>query len=116
MALARGGRIGDMEAAPEGEQTAIQMNVQRQVVFKHVTMAGLAGYLRSVWDTPVVDHTGLRCAYDFSLDPGKFAVDSHDSFSDRLRLAVEELGLKLETVKVTRDITVIDHVERPSEN
>ncbi|HXB69771.1 MAG TPA: TIGR03435 family protein [Candidatus Acidoferrales bacterium] len=116
IALVKGGRTPDMEAAPEREQTAIQMNELRQVIFKHVTMPGLAGYLRAMWSTPVVDHTGIHGAYDFSLDPGKFAVDPHDSFSDCLRPAVEELGLKFETVRVTRDITVIDHVERPSEN
>ena len=116
IALVKGGRTPAMETAPEGEQTAIQLNERRQVVFRHVTMPGLADYLRAMWGTPVLDHTGIRGAYDFSLDPGKYAVDSHDSFSDRLRPAVEELGLKLETVKVTRDITVIDHVERPSKN
>jgi len=116
MALVKGGRTPDMEAAPEGEQTAIRMNERRQVVFRHVTMPDLAGYLRSMWGTPVVDRTGIRGAYDFSLDPGRFATDSGDSFSERLRPAVEELGLKLEAVKVTRDITVIDHVERPTDN
>lgn len=116
MALVNGGRTPDIEAAPDGEQTAIQMNEGRRVIFKHVTMSGLAGYLRSMWSIPVVDHTGIRGAYDFSLAPDKFAVDSHESFGDRLRPAVEALGLKFETVKVTRDITIIDRIERPSEN
>ena len=49
------------------------------------------------------------------FDPDKFAVDSHDKLRDRLRPAGEALGLKFETVKVTRAITIIDHVERPSE-
>lgn len=118
MALVKKGRTLGMKVAPEGEQTAIQLqrNERRQVIFKHVTMDGLAGYFRSMWSIPVVDHTGIRGPYDFSIDPDQFAGDSHDSFRDLLRPAVEALGLTFEVVKVTRDITIIDHVERPSAN
>jgi uncharacterized protein (TIGR03435 family) len=55
--------------------------------------------------------------YDFSLDPAdSFASTPGEAFRDRVRSAVEALGFKLEPLNVTRDIVIIDHVERPTEN
>jgi uncharacterized protein (TIGR03435 family) len=58
-----------------------------------------------MWSTPVVDHTGITGNFDFSLVPDSFATDQGEAF----RPAVEELGFRLEPLKVSRDITIIDH-------
>jgi uncharacterized protein (TIGR03435 family) len=82
---------------------------------------------------PVVDQTGLKGTYDFSLEwapessvngesklnslapPGvEFHPDqSGPMFVEALK---EQLGLKLESTKGRVKAFVVEHVERPSEN
>ena len=77
-------------------------------------------------DRPVVDKTGIAGLYDFDFEFGRDEamgdLSPHDaaqpadpgpSLSTVLR---EQLGLKLESGKGSREVLVIDHVERPSEN
>ncbi|HUP05049.1 MAG TPA: TIGR03435 family protein, partial [Bryobacteraceae bacterium] len=84
----------------------------------------------------VVDQTGLKGKYDFTLkwtpDPGTpagmvgppagggRAPDNSappDTSGPSIFTAVQEqLGLKLESTKGPVEIIVIDHIERPSEN
>jgi uncharacterized protein (TIGR03435 family) len=71
--------------------------------------------LRSWWRAPVIDHTGLTGEFDFTLEPNAFATPGQ-AFPDRLRSAVEAFGFELKPLKVIVDTTVIDHVERPTEN
>jgi uncharacterized protein (TIGR03435 family) len=93
-----------------------RLDEHRRVVFQKVTMVQFASYLRGMWAVPVADRTGMTGSYDFSLDPDSFADVPGEAFRDRLRPAVEALGFRLEPVKVTRDVTIIDQVERPTEN
>ena len=85
---------------------------------------------------PVIDKTGLAGRYDFELE---FAPDSdtpifqgrggRDGGGDAgavplasepdgptIFLALEKVGLKLESAKGPRKTLVIDRIERPSEN
>ena len=70
----------------------------------------------------VVDQTGLKGKYDFTLTWSEQSVASgtgQESGSDAppLFTAVQEqLGLKLVPTKVPVEVIVVDHVERPSEN
>ncbi len=69
----------------------------------------------------VVDKTGLKGNYDFSLDwtregsagadDGSSAVDAGPSFFTALK---EQLGLQLVETKGPVEVIVIDHIERPS--
>jgi uncharacterized protein (TIGR03435 family) len=84
------------------------------------TFPGMGGV-----DRPVVDRTGLTGRYDFKLEwveeapsqpgasPGPGPLPEGPSFRQALR---EQLGLKLESAKVSLRVPVIDRVERPSEN
>lgn len=83
---------------------------------------------------PVLDQTGLKGDYDFTLEwmpdqsramfrglqDGKLATDSQplpESSGPSIFTAIQEqLGLKLESRKGPVEILGIDHVERPSEN
>jgi uncharacterized protein (TIGR03435 family) len=63
----------------------------------------------------VIDNTGLAGEYDFRLSWTELA--SADSEDLSLFTAIQEqLGLKLEPGKGQVQVTVIDRVERPSEN
>jgi uncharacterized protein (TIGR03435 family) len=85
------------------------------------SMNDLAEALAPQFSRPVVDKTGLKGKYDFTLH-------YHDArLSDRsaddqdptppLDMAIQDqLGLKLEPAKGPIQLLVIDHIEKPSEN
>jgi uncharacterized protein (TIGR03435 family) len=69
----------------------------------------------------VVDKTGLKGQYDFTLkwtpDIGAAAEQPASDAGPSLFTALqEELGLRLQSTKAPVDVLVIDHVELPSEN
>lgn len=68
---------------------------------------------------PVVDRTGLTGTYDIKLEATpEFRINRSAEPADiSIFTAVQEqLGLKLEPVKSSVQILVIDHIETPSEN
>jgi|HubBroStandDraft_5_1064220.scaffolds.fasta_scaffold167156_1 uncharacterized protein (TIGR03435 family) len=68
---------------------------------------------------PVVDRTGLKGFYNFTLrwTPEDGAPPEGDVAAPSIFTAVqEELGLKLEPAKAPVQVLVIDNLERPSEN
>jgi uncharacterized protein (TIGR03435 family) len=114
-ALMTGKKPPALEPAKSGEKTSIRLDDRRRVVFQSVNMLELANYLRSMWGDPVMDRTGMTGRFNFSIDPAGVG-DPGDSFSARVRPAVETLGFRVQALKVARDITIIDRVERPTEN
>jgi uncharacterized protein (TIGR03435 family) len=110
-------RIGDPQISPT------------RLISSAIAIDGLCSYLSRVTAHTIVDKTGLRDKYDIHLEylpdqttPGPPAVDQPDGTGDiqpgaSLFEAVEEqLGLKLVPVKGTRQVIVIDHIEKPSGN
>lgn len=105
---------------------------------KKLAMAPFADALARFVDRPVLDQTGLKGAYDFTLElsPEDFtamivrsalsagvqlppqAMRALDiSSGDSLFSALEMLGLKLEPRKGPVEILVVDHMERkPTDN
>ncbi len=78
-----------------------------------VTIARLAEYLGGLAGRPVLDHTGLPGEYDFRLEWS----ENQDAMATSLFSALQEqLGLKLESVKGSIDMIVVDSAERPSAN
>jgi bla regulator protein blaR1 len=92
-----------------------------------INVENIALYLPTVYKfgRPVVDQTGLKGAYDFSLN---WAPDSNTAirmraddnseaegpeFFDALK---DQLGLKLKPARAPVEFLVIDHVEQPSAN
>jgi bla regulator protein blaR1 len=80
--------------------------------------------------TPVIDQTGLKGTYDFSLhwtdNPGSTAGSDANPVPDSeptgisapslLTAVQQQLGLKLVPEKIPVPVIVIDHIEKPSEN
>jgi len=85
------------------------------------SMSNWARLLTSVLDRPVIDKTGLTGKYDFVLkykgrtDQDRSADDT-DPTPPMDRALQEQLGLKVEQVKGSVKVLVIDHIEKPSEN
>jgi uncharacterized protein (TIGR03435 family) len=94
---------------------------------RNITLKFLADSL-SGWSNrgrPVIDQTGLSGTFDFVMEftpdlPGPQPPGANplpDTSGPTLEQALrDQLGIKLESVKGTMDVLVLDHVERPSEN
>ena len=61
----------------------------------------------------MVDQTGLQGGYAFSFSR---PTPNDPSPASIFTVLQEELGLRLESIKVPVDVMVIDHEEKPSEN
>ena len=119
----------------EGMESQWGSNAQGRLSFRKSAMATLAEFLSECLGCTVVDHTGLKGKYNFTLqlppiqseaetsagqEGGKQAANNphmlNASESSIFAMVQEQLGLKLESTKVAVEILVIDHVERPSNN
>lgn len=104
-----------------------------QLVAKGQPIAVLLGILsKEVGGRIVLDETGLTGEYDFKLQwtpesisqtitgdvsPTASTATMADSSAPSIFTALQEqLGLKLESKKAPRDLIVIEHIEKPSEN
>jgi len=112
----------------EGEGSRKILPASGGMEFRNASMADLGEFLGGALaaDRPVLDRTGLKERFDFTLaflDPAagadvatvKGAMRGGDVsiFAD----ALDRLGLKLEFQKIPTDVLVIDHAEKvPVEN
>jgi uncharacterized protein (TIGR03435 family) len=87
------------------------------------TMDALVRLLRPGAGRLVVDKTGLSGSYQVSLTFDRMAglrgpdtAPPSDAAPSVFTAVQEQLGLKLESSRATRETLIIDHIERPSEN
>lgn len=82
------------------------------------TMDVLARLLRPAAGRLVIDKTGLKGSYRFSLPFNMLAARGPDAGSDSspsiFTALQEQLGLELESSKSSVDVLVVDHVEHPT--
>jgi uncharacterized protein (TIGR03435 family) len=95
---------------------------------RNVEIGEFAGFLQTnVLDRPVVDQTGIKGKFDFSVtftpDDSQFgghipppSTTQADAAPGLSAAFLEQLGLKLDAVKTAVDVIAIDHVEKPSSN
>ena len=78
-----------------------------------VPMANLTATLSSVAQRMVVDRTGLTGGFDFDLT---FSMEqSADTVNPSVFTAVQEqLGLKLDSVRIPMDVLIVDSIDRPT--
>jgi bla regulator protein BlaR1 len=91
-----------------------------QLAAKNSSIQDVVDLYAKFLDRPVVDRTGLKDKYDFTLEyeadpdaPGAFAQLVGPALFKALE---EQIGLKLEATKGPVEILVIDHAEKPSSN
>ena len=102
-----------------GQQNPRTGEGYRTIGFKDTSMQDLATMLMQYVDRPIVDKTGLKGPYDFTL---KYTYDESVAPVDgtappSLFTAMQEqLGLKLDPVRAPADVLVVDSVERPGAN
>lgn len=116
LVAARGGP--KLKQSAEGEASGANTSGgphKSQLIATATTMEVLAGYVGNRLNRIVVDKTGLKDSYDFTLD---WAPDeAPDSLVPPLITALrEQLGLRLEAQKVPVEVLVIEGIARPSDN
>jgi uncharacterized protein (TIGR03435 family) len=100
---------------------AVTINGQRKQTISELappdgwTMPRFANYLASVKavDRPVLDSTGLKGTFGFTLN---YATSDTDNRPDVFAALQDQLGLKLQSLKAPVEIMIIDHIEKPGEN
>jgi bla regulator protein blaR1 len=99
----------------------------RRFVYKSTPVSVLTLILSQQLDRTVVDMTGLKGRYDFSLEytsdrvgrgvlEGREPAPDPDGLPSISTAVQEQLGLKLESRKGPVEFIVVDHAERPSGN
>ncbi len=99
------------------------------LVTRGMTLPEFSAWIFHMTNHTVIDKTGLTGKYDIRLEylpdqaanrviAGEDANESADIQPEATLLTAiqEQLGLKLTSVKGTRQVIVIDHIERPSGN
>ncbi len=64
---------------------------------------------------PVIDHTGIEGKFDFRLDvdmPTQAPADPGDNAEAVSDAMLNQLGLKLNRIKIPQEVLVIDHINR----
>jgi uncharacterized protein (TIGR03435 family) len=105
---------------------------QMTLIGKSAPLSKLVFMLSQQFNLPILDQTGLKGTYDFTLEwtsetglggaplsraPGVADSPAPDPYGISIFTAIQDqLGLKLVSTKGPFDIIVIDYVERPSPN
>lgn len=112
--IAKGGPRPTPAAKPDVQGTGL--GTETTLTFTSISMVDLPVAMQfSIPDRPVINQTGLAGRYDFKLRYTDDEVRATDpNAPPGLFTAVEEqLGLKLQRVKVPVDVFVIDSVQKP---
>jgi uncharacterized protein (TIGR03435 family) len=109
-----------LQDAKNGTKNWINWTGPGKVTFEeNQGLAGLVNIASAILGAPVIDETGLKGSYNFSLefsdprDPRPRQSDSPPVLEDAVQV---QLGLHLQATKGPVDALVIDHMERPSAN
>lgn len=98
-----------------------------RVKFSNCAVPDFLKLIASTVDRPLIDRTGLKPAYDFTLEftprrpdgspiPGQESSDAVETAPTIIPALQQELGLKLVPAKESVDVVVIDHADRPAAN
>ena len=105
---------GDMDVKPiaGGKMAA---------TFTHVSLSQFSEMVSSPLQGVVVDQTGLKGGWDFTLDMSGFMMTQPTGIEDAVTMIIqaanEQLGIKIEQKKVPAEVLIVDHAERvPVEN
>ena len=104
---------GELEMHPAGNRLAVK--------FSHATIPQLAEMNMSPLMGVVVDQTGLKGQWDFTLDASSMMMSQPASLEDAVQMFIqaigEQLGLKIEARKAPAEVLIVDKAEKsPVEN
>lgn len=101
----------------DGETTSLSAR-KDEIIAQAVTLDQFAHspLWTPIGDRYVVDQTGLKGTYDFTLKWRSDPLDESGALPDLFNAIQEQLGLKVIDAKAPLEVIVIDHIERPSRN
>ena len=107
---------GDPNGLPD--QTGYGRGTAQVMKFTNNNMSDLALGMQGYMDKPVLDNTGLKGRYDFTLTwtPEMTAVSDTSTAPGVFTAFQEQLGLRLQLTKEATGVLVVERLERPSEN
>ena len=118
--LKSGSKITKSAGDPDGlpDQTGYGKGGAQIMKFTNNTMSDLALCMQEYLDKPVLDNTGLKGRYDFTLTwtPDMTAVSDTSTAPGVFTAFQEQLGLKLQLTKEPTGVLVVERIERPSDN
>ncbi len=108
------------EAKSEGESDVQPDQKTMSIAIQRMPVSQLVDILSRIFQTPVIDMTGLTGRYDITINAAKYIQQTGEK-PDPLTIIQtglqEELGLKLEAKKTAVDLVIVDHAEKaPIEN
>ena len=115
-ALLPGKGAPKVKEATDDERTSLGASAAGGVKFTKQPISRLTFVLTRRMDRPVIDLTGLKGAYDFTLDLSGLGFNGNppaDTSAPSIFTMVQEnLGLRLEAQKSAIDILVVDRAEK----
>jgi uncharacterized protein (TIGR03435 family) len=125
LVVAKGGARLEVAKADAGPRNVFTPDANG-LGFHNMSIRGLLNYLANISGRPVTDATGLTERYNFRIDfrqddapaaAGPDAVPHAGDFAGMVFAAVErQLGLRLQSHRVSTETLIVDHVQRPAEN
>jgi uncharacterized protein (TIGR03435 family) len=80
-------------------------------------MIAICSALSSMVEAPVVDKTGLKGIFNYTLQFGRdWSANDPESWPSIFTAVQEQMGLKLESVHESVPNLVVDHIAKPTEN
>lgn len=115
------------ESSEESPTPVLRKTAHGGLAYKGAPMATLTLILSQQVGRTVIDKTGLKGRYDFSLEyerqrPGRGGPDGSelapnpDGLPSVFSALQDQIGLKLESQKGPVEFIVVDHAEKPSAN
>jgi uncharacterized protein (TIGR03435 family) len=107
---------------PSGMSFSVINNGHARIRGERELMSNFAESLSGMADRPVIDATGLKGEYAFTLSwimkiPGAPTTSDQDPGPDLFTALSDQLGLRLEAKRAPMPMVVIDHAEKvPTEN
>jgi bla regulator protein blaR1 len=104
---------------PGAHLTGIGMRTAGHITGSAVPMRMMTDWLSNfdeLGNRVVMDDTGLKGTYDFTLDGVSMGPSQDPSVTSIFTALQEQLGLKLVPRRATIEVLVVDHVEEPSPN
>jgi uncharacterized protein (TIGR03435 family) len=112
LVVAKGGLKIEEDHGENGEGPSMRGG-PTGVIYRKTPLSRFANFLSGPADGPVIDKTGVTGTFSFTF---RFPRPSDPDAPSIFTAIQEQVGLRLEPLKVPADFIVIDHVERPTPN
>lgn len=118
LVVAKGGpKLKEPSTDPSGKNLpSLKMAKRGELECHNCAISAMPMFLSQLVGGTVVDQTGLKGTYDFTLEFAPDPTRTDDNRPPIFTAIQEQLGLKFVPKKELTNVLVIDHIEQPSPN